>query len=155
MAFMNIFQWPRQILQSTIGKNKTSEGLSGQDLYQDCNDVIRGFERAFSLKDGWAVHDKELVFHLQEAALGLKQWKDSIRWCATLDHDCFSEEKNERLVQLVLTSLKEENLGLFETIGQHISDVAKPLVFIEQLYIQDGRSANRSGDYTKAKYYDP
>jgi hypothetical protein len=135
MEFMNVFQWPWQILQYTIDKWRTSGGPSGQDLYQDCYDVIRGFKRAFALENGWAVHDKELVFYLQEAALGLKQWKDSIRWCATPDHDCFSEEENEKLVQLVLTSLKEENLGLFETIGQHISDVANLLVLIEQLYI--------------------
>ncbi|CAN9375906.1 unnamed protein product [Alternaria alternata] len=146
MEFMNIFQWPRQILQYTIDTWKTSGGPSGQDLYQDCNDVIRGFERAFALENGWAVHDKEMTFHLQEAALGLKQWKDSIRWCATLDHHCFSEEDNESLVQLVLVSLEKENFGLSETISQHMRNVAKALNSIEQLYIQRWRSANRSGD---------
>ncbi|KAF7671326.1 hypothetical protein GT037_010651 [Alternaria burnsii] len=151
MEYLNIFQWPWQILQYTIDKWRISGGPSGQDLYQDCNDVIRDFERAFALENGWAVHDKELVFYLQEAALGLKQWKDSIRWCATPDHDCFSEEENEKLVQLVLTSLKEENLGLFETIGQHISDVAKLLVFIEQLYIH-GHDEEASRE-TKDRYF--
>ncbi|CAN9445818.1 unnamed protein product [Alternaria alternata] len=155
MEFMNIFQWPRQILQYTIDTWKTSGGPSGQDLYQDCNDVIRGFERAFALENGWAVHDKEMTFHLQEAALGLKQWKDSIRWCATLDHHCFSEEDNESLVQLVLVSLEKENFGLSETISQHMRNVAKALNSIEQLYIQRGRSANRSGDRIKAKPIPP
>jgi hypothetical protein len=122
MEFMNIFQWPRQILQYTIDTWKTSGGPSGQDLYQDCNDVIRGFERAFALENGWAVHDKEMTFHLQEAALGLK--------------------------------LEKENFGLSETISQHMRNVAKALNSIEQLYIQRGRSANRSGDRIKAKYYD-
>ncbi|RYO62403.1 hypothetical protein AA0116_g5159 [Alternaria tenuissima] len=150
MAFTGIFQRPRRILQNTIDKRKTS----GQDLYHAYNDVIRGFERAFALESGWAVHDREMAFHLQEAALGLKQWKDSIRRCATPDHHCFSEEDNESLIQLVLVSLKKENFGLSETISQHMRDVAKALDSIEQLYIQHGRSANRSGDRIKAKYYD-
>jgi hypothetical protein len=107
--------------------------------------VIRNFERAFTLPDGWGAQDKEVMFRLQEAALGLKQWKNSIRWCATPDHECFSEADNEKLVQLVLASLRKENSGLFETIGQHISDVAKLLVFIEQLYIH--------GDDEEARYH--
>ncbi|CAN9333495.1 unnamed protein product [Alternaria alternata] len=154
MESMNIFQWPWQILQYTINRWRISGGPSGQDLYQDCNDVIRDFERAFALENGWAAHDKELVFYLQEAALGLKQWKDSIRWCATPDHDCFSDEENEKLVQLVLTSLKEENLGLLETIGQHISEVAKLLVFIEQLYIRgDDEEASTWTDEKSGKLW--
>lgn len=107
MEFMNIFQWPWQILQNTVDKWTTSGGPSGQDLYKDCNDVIRGFERAFALENSWGIHDKELVFYLQEAALDLKQWKDSIRWCATPDHKCFSESDNEKVVQMVLASLKK------------------------------------------------
>lgn len=54
----------------------------------------------------------------------------------------------------VLVSLKEENFGLSETISQHMSDVAKALGSIEQLYIQGGRNANRSENRIKAKYYD-
>jgi hypothetical protein len=153
MAFAKIFRWPRRTSQHTFGKGEPPGGSPGQDLYQCCNGVIRDFERAFTLPKGWAVHEKELVFYLQEAALGLKQWKDSIRWCATPDHYYYSELGNEKLVQLVLTSLKEENLGLFETISQHMRDVAKALDSIEQLYIQGGGSANRSTDHTRAKYY--
>jgi hypothetical protein len=145
MAFAQIFRWPRRNLQHKIDKSEASKGPSGQDLYQYCNNVIRNFERAFTLPDGWGAQDKEVIFRLQEAALGLKQWKNSIRWCATPDHECFSEADNEKLVQLVFTSLKEENLGLFETIAQHISDIARLLVFIERLYIH--------GDDEGARYH--
>lgn len=145
MAFAKISSWPPRAILHTTSKRETPGGSSGQDLCQRCNNVIRNFERAFTLPDGWGAQDKEVMFRLQEAALGLKQWKNSIRWCATPDHECFSEADNEKLVQLVLASLRKENSGLFETIGQHISDVAKLLVFIEQLYIH--------GDDEEARYH--
>ncbi|CAN9342275.1 unnamed protein product [Alternaria sp. RS040] len=113
---------------------------------------IKDFERAFTLENGWAVHDEEVVLRLQEAALGLKQWKNSIRWCATPDHKCSSEANNEKLVQLVLASLKKENSGLSETIGQHMSQVAKLLDFIKQLHI-DERNVSRSRDEEEARYH--
>jgi hypothetical protein len=152
MEFMNVFEWPWQILQYTIDKWRIFGGPSGQDLYEGCNDVIRDFERAFALENGWAVHDKEVVFRLQEAALGLKQWKNSVRWCATPDHKCFSEANNEKLVHVVLASLKKENPGLSETIGQHMGEVAKLLDFIKQLYIDEG-NVSRSRDEKEARYH--
>jgi hypothetical protein len=145
MAFAKIFRWPRRNLQHKIDKSEASKGPSGQDLHQCCNDIIRDFERAFTLPNGWATRDKEAVFRLQEAALGLKQWKNSIRWCATPDHKCFSESDNEKVVQMVLASLKKQNFGLSENIGQHMSDVEKLLHFIEQLYISE--------DEEEAKYH--
>jgi hypothetical protein len=121
MAFAKISSWPRRAILHTTSKRETPGGSSGQDLCQRCNNVIRNFERAFTLPDGWGAQDKEVMFRLQEAALGLKQWKNSIRWCATPDHECFSEADNEKLVQLVLASLRKENSGLFETISANIS----------------------------------